>query len=342
MTNGNTGPGGVPAQMFFGMAPPPRANVQMPSSYHPNGGHRATHSTSSAGSDQSSYDLHAATLAAKEEFGRIRAALLRFREAISGPGFQPLAREECMPPAETPERAIYLSAFGPAAVYRSTDIGCLWAIYHMAEIIALRSHPDMPPAAHMAAGVAAEQTHYHAQEIGRIAAGVYLSTVVASRTGVSGSGGENPAFDLNATTEDGRPAPLNPTLGAACCESCMPSFFAAIQYRDAAQRAETVTRIAAISRRTGWGSGELIANGIETAWVKAAEAGRGPPYTRVLRADGSVAPVSDDPRLNGSWEKLDPNGRPDGSDEGDRRLIKSQSKARLFWGLGVIGREDDL
>ena len=180
----------------------------------------------------------------------------------------------------------------------------------MALIIAIRSHPHMHPAAHAAAAITARETAPYAEEIGRIAAGIV----------------------------PGPPdKPLNPTLGSALCESCMPSFFAAVQYQSAEQRHATVMRIYGIAIRTGWGSTELIANGCETAWVKAGEAGRGPPYQRVVRPE-----QSDDPRLNGSWERLDPNAKPNKEDEYDRRLVHVKANARLNWAVGVMGTEDDV
>jgi hypothetical protein len=246
------------------------------------------------------YDLQAATSAALEEYSRIRAALHTFASSL-GEAFEPLA-SEYQAPLDT--------AFGPALFYRSYDIGCMWSIYNMAIIIAIRSHPHMPPASHMAAAVAAHETAFFANEIGRIAAGI-----------VPGPADE----------------PLNPSLGATLCESCMPSFFAAVQYQDARQRHDTVTRIFSIANRTGWGSAELIANGCETAWVKAAAMGRGPPYQRIARPSHS-----DDPRLNGSWEQFDPNATHEVKDERDRRLVKVSENARLNWAIGVLGIEDDV
>lgn len=286
-----------PPPMFFGMAPPPRGNVQMPSSYAP------LHKTPSpqSVSPHEPVDLQFATQAALKEYGEIRAALHKFASCL-GDAFQPLS-SEYQPPMETP--------FGTARFYRSYDIGCLWAIYNMAVIIAIRSHPHMPPAAHMAACIAAQETSTYANEIGRIAAGIV-------------------------------PGPpdqaLNPALGAALTESCMPCFFAAVQYQDPHQRHATVMRIFSIAKRTGWGTAELIASGCETAWVKAAAAGRGPPYERVVRRDQN----SDDPRLNGSWEKLDPHALPDEKDDADRRLVKTRANARLNWAIGIMGTEEDI
>ncbi|KXT10460.1 hypothetical protein AC579_1844 [Pseudocercospora musae] len=295
-------PTGEPPPMpaFYGMAPPPRANVQMPASYTPYGDHAMPTPQSAQPPDLPDTDLAAATQAALADYGRIRSALHTFANSL-GPGFQPLSAAEQIPMA---------TAFGDARFYRSYDIGCLWAIYNMGIIIAIRSHPHMPPAMHMAAGIAAPETAPYAMEIGRIVAGIV--------PGPSDTG-------------------LNPSLGAALCESCMPSFFAAVQYQEPAQRWETVTRIFNIAKRTGWGSAELIANGCETAWVKAAAIGRGPPYTRIVRSE-----TSEDPRLNGSWERLDPNAQPNENDESDRRLVKTKANARLNWAVGVIGVEEDI
>ena len=284
-----------PPPQFYGMAPPPRQNIQMPSSYTPT----SQMPTPDTASPKDPIDLQVATHAALEEYGRIRAALLTFSNSL-GEGFRPLTSEQ-QPPLETP--------FGNALFYRTYDIGCLWAVYHMAMIVAIRSHPNMHPAAHAAAGIAAHETHFFANEIGRIAAGI-----------VPGPPDQ----------------PLNPTLGASLCESCMPSFFAAVQYQNADQRRFTVTRIFSIAERTGWGSAELIANGCETSWVKAAEAGRGPPYARLGRKGQSV-----DSRLNGSWERLDPHASPDEQDEQDRRLVATKPSARLNWAIGIMGTEDD-
>jgi len=259
--------------------------------------------TQQSAAPQDSIDLQRATQAALEEHGRILAALDLFSQSL-GPAFEPLP-PELQPVQETP--------FGPAIFYRAYDISCLWATYTMARMIAIRAHPHMPPAAHMAAGVAAPQTKSLANEIGRIVAGIAVDTP---------------------------DKPVNPSLGAALCESCMPSFFAAVQYHDAAQRHHTVMRIFSIARRTGWGTAEVIANGCETLWVRTAAMGRGPPYTRVVR---NMRPqYSDDPRLNGSWESLDPHAMPDEEDEADRRLIKVKPGARLNWAIGIMGTEEDI
>lgn len=281
--------------MFYGMAPPLREQVRMPSSY----GQFSSTSVPQSASTHDHIDLQVATSSALEEYGRIRAALHNFSISL-GDYYQPL-QQEFQPPLDTP--------FGTAKFYRAYDINCLWAVYNMAVIIAIRSQPHMPPAAHMAAAIAKQETAFFANEIGRIVAGI-----------VSGP-------------ED---QPLNPSLGAALCESCMPSFFAAVQYEETAQRHTTVMRIFSIAQRTGWGSAELIANGCETAWVKGAARG-GPPYERVVRPQQST-----DPRLNGSWERLDPRQMPHEGDQWDRRLVHRRADARVNWAIGVMGTEEDL
>ncbi|KAF2217816.1 hypothetical protein CERZMDRAFT_63943 [Cercospora zeae-maydis SCOH1-5] len=293
-----------PMPDFYGMAPPPRANVHMPSSYTSSNPHTTPTPAGAYPPGAFENDLPQATQEALDEYTHIQQALDLFEQSLSrSPAFQPL-ESGSYHSAET--------AFGPAYFFRTYDIGCLWAFYHMAMIIAIRAHPHMPPAAHMAAGVAAQETRHHAMEIGRIVAGIV------------------PGPDDQ---------PLNPSLGAALCDSCMPSFFAAVQYQDARQRYETVTRIFSIARRTGWGSAELIANGCETAWVKAAAVGRGPPYTRIVRAHHTN---SEDPRLTGSWERLDPRSAPVDGDDADRRLVKTKKEARLNWAIGVMGVEEDV
>ena len=289
--------GPSPMPQFYGMAPPPRDNVRMPASYMP----ANKMPTPDTASPQESIDLPAAKELAIQDYGRIRAALLAFENNL-GDGFLPYSADY-YPPSETP--------FGYSLQYRSYDIGVLWAIYHMAVIIAIRSHPDMHPAAHVAAAICANDTRHHAEIIGRITAGILIP---------------------------GKHQALNPTLGSSLCESCMPLFFAAIQYQNAEQRHHTITRIYTIAQRTGWGSAELIAHGCETAWVKAAQVGRGPPYERILRQ--ATAP-SRDPRKTGSWEHDDPNSSPDHSNEADRRFVTVKPNARLTWAIGIMGTEDD-
>jgi hypothetical protein len=140
--------------------------------------------------------------------------------------------------------------FGPLLRHRSYDISLIWALLHLAKILILRSHPAMPPAAQIAAGVCAPATAPYAMLIGRIAASIPL-------------GDE-----------------LSPFLGAVLTESTMSLFFAGVQYQDARQREWLVTRLLEVMKRTGWASAGQVARACETSWEKAAEIGRGPPYVR--------------------------------------------------------------
>lgn len=275
---------------FYGMAPSIGAG-HMPSPY-------ATSTSQPSPTDprNDDIDLKAATATALEEWSQIQAALHTLG-ANYGPHFRPLSAEYARP---------QLTPFGAALHYRSYDIGVSWALYYMCQIILTRSHPAMPPAAMMAAGVAAAHTAHFANGIGRIAAGIIPT----------------PATQ-----------PLNPSLGAALVEATMPLFFAGVQYVDAAQRAWLVARIAEVEARTGWASAGLIARGCETAWVRAAEAGRGPGYTRVLKRESSDERVS---RI-----RSEDRGEPP-RDLTDRRFVYVNASTRVHWAMGILSAEEDV
>lgn len=95
--------------------------------------------------------------------------------------------------------------FGPAKVYRTYGMAGIWLNFYMGLIIACRAHPSMPPAALMAAGIAARQTSVFANEIGRIAAGMCPS--------------------ISLSTE------ANPQAAAALIESSVALFVAGVQVR---------------------------------------------------------------------------------------------------------------
>lgn len=170
---------------------------------------------------------------------------------------------EIYPPVPGRSHASNMTPFGPALIHRSYDISVLWTLLHLAKIILLRSHPAMPPAAQMAAGVCAPATQPYAMLIGRITAGMQIPL------------GED----------------LSPFLGAVLTESTMSLFFAGVQFQDQTQREWLVTRLLEIDRRSGWASAGIIARGCETAWDKAASMGRGPPYMRRTRRMGEEGPL---------------------------------------------------
>ncbi|KAE9977439.1 hypothetical protein EG327_007740 [Venturia inaequalis] len=296
-------PRGPPPAMptFYGMSPMP-ATPRMPISYQTQG----YISTPSPQSDKGDYDLTAATQLAVEEWMHIKSSLNIFRSHF-GPLYQPLNAGE-FPPIQTP--------FGPAIIYRSHDIANLWALYYMAYIIALRSHPHMPPAAMMAAGIQAHQTAEFAQTIGQIAGGIVP-----------------PTFGQE----------LNPGLGAALCEVSMPLFFAGVQYQDAAQRHWLVSNLRNIEARTGWASVGMIAQGCETSWVKAFEAGRGAPWERTKdewHMDRRSS--TKDSRLSRQSPSTAGDGGPlEDADLTDRRWASKNPATRVHWALGLLSVEED-
>ena len=195
-------------------------------------------------------------LHALEEHSSICSALAFFEQRL-GDGFAPISDSS----------AAIDSPFGPALIYRSWTIASLWSSLHMAKIATARSHPSMPAAPPAAIASAAPHTRTSANAIGRICA----------------------ALTSGPPTQH-----LSPAATAVLLDTGVPVFFAAVQYTDSAQRHATVTRINAIAQRTGWKTPAIIANGCEEAWVRAAQAGRGPAWTRMARQHGHA-----DYRLSG-------------------------------------------
>jgi len=192
--------------------------------------------------DEDNFELDEAVLEAEIEWRSIQNALDLFERSL-GPDYDSLP-DYLAPSFETP--------FGVALQYRTWSIACIWVLFYTGRIIATRMHPSMPPAALMAAGVAAPQTVHWASTIGRIFCGLQM-----------------PPSDQ----------PLNPAVGAALMESTIGMFFAGVQYTDPVQRTATINRLLTIAEMTGLQSSALIAAGCELCWVKMGEAGRGPPYT---------------------------------------------------------------
>ena len=227
---------------MYGMAP--STPVQLPPGF--NETRNAFPSPESAHSD-TQQDLDALAAESLSEWEDMLAACNEFENAL-GPGFQPL------PPGAAP---VITTPFGPAIQYRTHTVACIWACYYLGRILLRRVHPSMPPAAMMAAGVSAAQTAQDAQLIGRIVAGVY--------------GPQYPS----------PPVDPSPSVAGILVELLIPVFYAAVQYTDGAQRNWTIALLRDITRLTGGKSSASVAGGCETAWIKAHEAGRGPPYKPV-------------------------------------------------------------
>jgi hypothetical protein len=251
------------------------------------------------------------------------ACILESTEALA-----PLP-EDLFPPAPGEDGGIRsggnTTPFGPAIMYTSYGISILWTMLHLARIVLLRSHPGMPAAAQMAAGVCASATAPSCNLIGRITAGMQIPV-----------------------TSD-----LSPFLGAVLTESTMPLFFAGVTFQDSAQREWLVTRLLEIDQRTGWASAGIIARGCETSWESAAAMGRGPPYMR--RTSEVVRGRGEDTQILGKGKgKADEGGRGvDGpvrqenrvreigrEGDGERRyVVKSRAPP---WALNLLGTEEDL
>ena len=236
--------------------------------------------------------------------------------------FAPLPPDICPP---VPSGKDNMTPFGPALVHRSYDISIIWTLLHLAKIILLRSHPAMPPAAQMAAGVGAQATQPYAMLIGRITAGMQIPL------------GED----------------LSPSLGAVLTESTLSLFFAGVQYQDPTQREWLITRLLEVDRRTGWASAGIIARGCETAWEKAAAMGRGPPYERRTRRIGEQGPLVLDPMApqgSSSWRERDGDafGKGAGQQMGGTGRERNEEKGFIVksrippWAMNLLGTEEDL
>lgn len=266
-------------------------------------------------------DLPVAYESALEEWDTITAAHNTVSHILTNTeAFATLPPDMCPP---VPGSTGNMTPFGPALLHRSYDISILWALLHLAKIILLRSHPAMPPAAQMAAGVCSQATQPYATLIGRITAGMQLPM------------GED----------------LSPSLGAVLTESTLPLFFAGVQYQNPKQREWLITRLVDIDRRTGWASAGIIARGCETAWEKAAAMGRGPPYKRRTRRVGEEGPLlykemgpghSSDGRDRDDGHEAAQSGGPTGGRQGnDERGFVVKNKPPT-WAMNLLGTEEDL
>ncbi|KAK0118200.1 hypothetical protein ONS95_012504 [Cadophora gregata] len=279
----------TPPQMpnFTGMVPDVQ-EAKLPMGFEP--------SRDSPTSNQSEdTDLQSQTYAANEEWQEIRDAF-DLIESRFGEDFQALG-PEFSAPIQTP--------FGPALQYRTYGIAGIWMNLYMGLITCYRSHPSMPPAAIMAAGITARQTAGFANQLGRIAAGI--------------------APDLSMATE------VNPGVGAALIESSTCMFVSAVQLQDASQRAWTILRLRDIARLTGWQTALAVATGCETSWIKMGELGKGPVYVRTK--DERVVP---DNWVNKRMIDRVLKGK---TTEERRMLIEKDD--RVQYALGVLGLEED-
>jgi hypothetical protein len=186
-------PRGPPPQGpgFLGMVPGVQeAQLPMGFSQAP-GKDSGSSSPHSSGSEE--VDLVQLLHEAIEEWKDMRNAFEILRHNF-GEDFAALG-PEFSAPIQTP--------FGPALQYRTYGIAGIWMNFYMGLIVCHRAHPSMPPAAMMAAGIAARETAVFANEIARIAAGICPDVETA--------------------------AAVNPSVGAALMESSTCLFIAGVQ-----------------------------------------------------------------------------------------------------------------
>lgn len=233
--------------------------------------------------------------AALEEWESIKKAFDALKDSF-GPDFRPLSPEY----ADRRE-----SPFGLAVQYRTYSISGVWMNYYMGLIHLHRAHPNMPPAAMQAAGMAARDTATYANQIGRIASGLWA---------------DNPR-----STPD-------PLLVAALIECSFCLFVAAVQFQVDNQRHWLIQRMSDVAQYTGWQSAKQIATGCEAVWKKAAQMGRGPPYASKIRTveEHAQSVWRTARRLDEVFEK-----------EGDKRIVLARADRAQF-ALGLLAAEEDL
>ena len=254
------------------------------------------------------------TARAMTEYTEITKAFDFFAESL-GLDFEPL--KDSGNPVSSP--------FGPALIYKNAAVASVWACYYMARISLQRLHPEMPPAAMVAAGVTAHLTRDYAQMVGKICAGLY------------------------ATQQYGQTGALDPSFAGVLMESTFFLLFAGIQYTDAVQRGWTISKLRDVERRCGWRTSGAIASACETAWERMAQAGRGPPYERIRDLH------SRDARVSGASAQSDNPSPATGHSSGavadqhqsefvnhDRSLIDRSSSTRVHWALGLLSVEEDI
>jgi hypothetical protein len=334
---GNPGPprGPPPASSmpkFYGMAPT-RPPISLPASYaNPNRTSGQNSPTSPNMPHPKFSDLPAAYEAALADWNNIfHAHTIVARFLANSEAFAPMT-PDLLPPVPGGN----MTPFGPALIHRSYSVSILWTLLHLSNILLLRSHPAMPPAAMVAAAVCAPATQPYAMLIGRITAGMQV-----------------PA------------ASLTPSIGAALIESTMSLFFAGVQYKEPSQRDWLITRLLEIDRRTGWASAGVIARSCETSWERAADAGRGPPYDRRrTRRFGEEGPLLLDTHVSTGREQNTFRGPGEvgnlsavrehvelgwtterqlwEADGRERRFVVKYKTGMVPWAMNLLGTDEDL
>jgi hypothetical protein len=129
---------------------------------------------------------------------------------------------------------------------------------------------------------------------------------------------------------------LSPFLGAVLTESTLSLFFAGITFQDPRQREWLITRLLETDKRTGWASAGIIAVGCETAWTKAAEIGRGPPYERRTKRAPAVSLETEEEEIGGRNKEQ---ARVQEIHRETRYVVKNRPPP---WAMNLLGTEEDL
>ncbi|ETN46750.1 uncharacterized protein HMPREF1541_00939 [Cyphellophora europaea CBS 101466] len=301
---------------MFGMMPPPPVPPKMHSSFHAMDRSLRADGTTSPPREQRNSPPHASleeqTKAALAEHATIAKAFDHFHKCL-GAEFQPVPNDP----------TLTSSPFGPRLRYSSPEIACIWAHYHVGRILLYRLHPDMPPAAMVAAGITSQLTKSHSQIVGQIVAGLFASIP-------AGNPGE----------------PLSPRYAGALMEITFPILFSSIQYTDMSQRGWTINKLHDIAQMTGWATSGAVAAACEIAWEKLGQAGKGPPYARSLDRNNK------DVRINGNLRRLAPQLASSVSElesehesqfvSHDRSLISKSGPSRVHWAMGLLSVEEDV
>jgi hypothetical protein len=98
------------------------------------------------------------------------------------------------------------------------------------------------------------------------------------------------------------------------------------------QRAWLVQKCQDITRLTGWQTAQTIGAACETSWIKAAEAGRGPPYAKATEnrlSDSVMYPYS---------RRVDHVLLERGHDNSKLKVTRTD---KVHYALGLLGVEDD-
>ncbi|RXG48675.1 hypothetical protein VDGE_08992 [Verticillium dahliae] len=123
-------------------------------------------------------------------------------------------------------------------------------------------------------------------------------------------------------------------IAAGLCDDLRDVTEISIQFQDDVQRKWIIKRLHDIARLTGWQSARMIAEGCESGWRKAAEMGRGPPYTRDPNLMNEIpkSMIRGPPKIMARIEKLD-------SDDAKLAVARSE---RAAYAIGLIGIEQEL